>query len=199
MGKELLRKALDNLLDALFKRQVDRGGEFEYLITDDDGERRKLNSAMEEIDDWDEDEDLKELGGELDEETIMQRVKEKFITKRAFEPFTAALEQNMWARDHEQLLSRKQKKARREAERGGRDWELRIQPPIPASALRFLIDASRDLAGACDDGVDAAGVSVGRAQLASASELVEQLWVSSPFGANPPPPSGGGRSRLSLD
>ena len=104
MGKELLRKALDNLLDALFKRQVDRGGEFEYLITDDDGERRKLNSAMEEIDDWDEDEDLKELGGELDEETIMQRVKEKFITKRAFEPFTAALEQNMWARDHEQLL-----------------------------------------------------------------------------------------------
>ena len=56
----------------LFKRQVDRGGEFEYLITDDDGERRKLNSAMEEIDDWDEDEDLKELGGELDEETIMQ-------------------------------------------------------------------------------------------------------------------------------
>ena len=80
MGKELLRKALDNLLDALFKRQVDRGGkndqnDFEYLITDDDGERRKLNSAMEEIDDWDEDEDLKELGGELDEETIMQRVK----------------------------------------------------------------------------------------------------------------------------
>ena len=60
MGKELLRKALDNLLDALFKRQVDRGGkndqnDFEYLITDDDGERRKLNSAMEEIDDWDED------------------------------------------------------------------------------------------------------------------------------------------------
>ena len=54
MGKELLRKALDTLLDALFKKRLVTG---ENLIGDAEGddERTKLNAAMLEIDEWDED------------------------------------------------------------------------------------------------------------------------------------------------
>ena len=81
-----------------------------------------------------------ELGGDLDEETIIARVKHRFITAKGLPPFVAALSQCMWAREHTELLARRERKeksavgVRREK---GRDWERLIYPPIPPTCLRM--------------------------------------------------------------
>ena len=67
MGKELLRNALHALLEALAKKRLP-SGEDGKLIGDGGGQRSKLQSALEEIDEWDADDDVRELGGDLDEE-----------------------------------------------------------------------------------------------------------------------------------
>ena len=54
-----------------------------------------------EIDEWDEDEDILELGGDLDEDTIIAKVKQSFITNKAKAAFMSALNQCMWERDHQ--------------------------------------------------------------------------------------------------
>ena len=135
MGKELLRKALDQLLDAFFRKRLVTG---ENLIESD--ERRKVEKAMLLIDEWDDDEDMIELGGDLDEETIISRVRHNFITAKALPPFVSALSQCMWLREHGELLERRRRKERAWAaggRSGERDWELLIQPPIPASCLKL--------------------------------------------------------------
>jgi hypothetical protein len=67
MGKELLRNALHALIEALAKKRLP-SGEDGKLIGDSGGQRSKLQSALEEIDEWDADDDVRELGGDLDEE-----------------------------------------------------------------------------------------------------------------------------------
>ena len=104
MGKELLRNALHALLEALAKKRLP-SGEDGKLIGDGGGQRSKLQSALEEIDEWDADDDVRELGGDLDEEVVMSRVKERFITREGLPPFIAALSQCMWAREHRELVS----------------------------------------------------------------------------------------------
>ena len=67
MGKELLRNALHALLEALAKKRLP-SGEDGKLIGDGGCQRSKLQAALEEIDEWDADDDVRELGGDLDEE-----------------------------------------------------------------------------------------------------------------------------------
>ena len=43
--------------------------------------------ALVEIDEWDADDDLLELGGDLDEEVVISRVKHRFITAKGLPPF----------------------------------------------------------------------------------------------------------------
>ena len=115
-------------------------------------ERARLEVALKKIDDWDDNDDLNELGGDDDTEMIIAKVRSRFITQKAFAPFVAAFEQCLWLRDYSELSARKRHKAKLALQKSGsssgsgggggggeshpRDWELHILPALPETPFK---------------------------------------------------------------
>jgi len=183
MGKEMLRQSLDNLLHALLKKTVTvtsikfdgtvSAKETQNLVIEP--ERKYLNKAISEIDDWNEDEDVLDLGGDLDEETVIAKVKQAFVTSKAFTPFMSALEQCMWQRDHQELMRRKLQKTRHYELTGIRNWELLIQPPIPASPVKVNSVGKPVIHAWCDKSSGDSGLVVDTSLLGEWSTEFNQL------------------------
>ena len=185
MGSEMLRDALDRLLKVLYTKTVPdpSPGRPAILLIQNTGERyerKRLNDATLEIDEWAEDEDLKDSGGEMDIETQIERVRKKFVTRIGWRPFESALSQCMWQRDHKELSERRDEKSKLKAKDGSRDWELLIQPPIPPSAFLGKDDMSRWRKGRTHDGKPDDGLIVDTSMLgewsAEFNELVDKYY-----------------------